>query len=61
MSYFKWGNEMDDCEKVDSDNKWKYYNTSGEIDEEKLTRMVDFLDRHGLWAQFKDEDAVGKR
>jgi hypothetical protein len=57
----QWHHEMRDCEKVDPDNKWTYYNTGAEINAEKITRMVSFLDRHGLWGQFKNEDAAGKR
>jgi len=57
----KWADEMTDCEKVDPDNKWGYYNTLTEIGAEKRTRLVNFLDRHGLWDKFKQEDEAGKR
>jgi len=57
----KWSHEMTDCEKVDPDNKGKYYNTGAEIDAMQAIRLMDFLDRHGLWAKFKEEDAAGKR
>jgi hypothetical protein len=57
----QWDNEMTVCEKVDPDKKWLYYNTSGEIDGVMITRLVDFLGRHNMWGQFKEEDAAGKR
>jgi hypothetical protein len=57
----QWSKEMSVCEKVEPDHKWAYYNTSGEIDGEEITRMVNFLDRHNLWGQFIAEDAAGKR
>ena len=57
----KWNGEMGDCEKVDPDNRFRYYNTSGEIAAEEIARMQHFFDRHGLWTQFMDEDSAGKR
>jgi hypothetical protein len=57
----KWDHEMTDCEKVDPENKWKYYNTGSEIDVIEASRLMDFLHRHGLWEKFKEEDAAGKR
>jgi len=57
----KWTRAMQDCEKVDTEHKFSYYNTIGEIDSELLLRMVHFLSRHSLMADFKAEDASGKR
>jgi hypothetical protein len=57
----KWNHGMTDCEKVDPDNKLRYHNTGGKTDAEEITRMVSFLDRHGLWVQFQAEDKAGKR
>jgi len=57
----EWNHEMDNCQKVDTDNRWKYYNTSGEVDAEKLVRLINFLNRHDLYQKFKEEDAAGKR
>lgn len=57
----KWNGEMQDCGKVDPGQRVRYYNTSGEIAAEEIVRMQHFFDRHGLWSQFKEEDASGKR
>jgi hypothetical protein len=57
----KWTREMRDCKKVDPEHKFEYYNTVAEIDSEELLRMVNFLNRHDLLADFKTEDASGKR
>jgi hypothetical protein len=57
----QWQVEMRDCKNVDPSNYWTYYNTQSEIGAEKSSRMKDFLDRHDLWTQFKQEDTAGKR
>jgi hypothetical protein len=57
----KWDREMSDCEKVDSDNQWRYYNTRAEIAGEEIVRLTNFLDRHQLLGKFREEDAAGKR
>jgi hypothetical protein len=57
----EWSHEMLDCEKVDPENKLKYYNVEGEVEAEKVSRLAAFINRHGLWEQFKTEDAAGKR
>jgi hypothetical protein len=57
----EWAHEMHNCEKVDPDNRFKYQDTMVEIDLERLTRLTKFIDRHGLWNQFKAEDAAGQR
>lgn len=56
-----WGREMTNCEKVDPDNQHKYYNTAAEIMAEQESRLMDFVNRHGLGDKFVAEDAVGKR
>jgi hypothetical protein len=53
--------EMEDCKKIDPDNHSKYFNTASEIHPILLMRLMDYLDRHGLRAQFQAEDAAGKR
>lgn len=57
----EWDSEMTDCEKVDPNNKWTYYNTSEEITEIRHTRLIDFVSRHNLWQEFIAEDGAGKR
>jgi hypothetical protein len=57
----QWEQEMRDCEKVDTDNFRKYNNTQVEIRAEKMSRLLEFLDRHNLVEQFKQEDAMGQR
>jgi hypothetical protein len=52
---------MNECKKVDPEHHSSYYNTSAEVDDTKLSRMLDFLDRHNLYGQFLAEDAAGKR
>ena len=53
-----WAHEMSECTKVDPENKSRYDNTVDEVYVERLMRAEDFLDRHGLWKQFLDEDEV---
>jgi len=57
----KWYKEMVECETVDPPNKFRYYNNEGEIESERFRRSMAFIYRHGLWEQFKAEDAAGKR
>ena len=49
---------MSECTKVNPENKSRYDNTVDEVYVERLMRAEDFLDRHGLWKQFLDEDEV---
>ena len=56
-----WTREMRDCERVDPENKVRYYNTIWEIDGELVVRLSDFIVRHDLMTQFRDEDDAGKR
>jgi hypothetical protein len=56
-----WTHEMRDCQRVDPDNKWTYYNTNGEIWVDEMIRMEDFMRRHQTWDAFIAEDAAGKR
>ena len=56
-----WHREMIACETVDPGNSFKYYNTQSEIASDKSNRLKHFLDRHGLWKQFEQEDLEGKR
>jgi hypothetical protein len=56
-----WLSEMDDCEKVDPTNKRQYQNLEYEILVTEAGRMISFLDRHHLHAQFVAEDKQGHR
>jgi hypothetical protein len=56
-----WESEMGDCGEVDNPNYWKYYNTREEASEVQEHRLINFLDRHHLYAQFRAENAAGKR
>jgi hypothetical protein len=56
-----WAEEMAKCKVVDPENHWKYYNTGAEALAEQSSRETGFIIRHGLWQQFVDEDAAGKR
>jgi hypothetical protein len=56
-----WTGEMIDCRSVDPENKLRYYNISGELASEKLIRFHHFLERHGLYDKFIEEDKAGKR
>ena len=57
----KWDREMTDCEKVDPDNRVKYYCTGAEIAALREVRLLNFLARHDLFPKFIEEDAAGKR
>lgn len=57
----KQNGEMQDCERVDPDNRVKYYNTQEEASEVAESRLINFVSRHNLWAQFYAEDSAGKR
>lgn len=56
-----WRDEMDKCRVVDPANSQKYYNAINESRAEQMMRMMDYLNRHNLWQDFKAEDAAGKR
>jgi hypothetical protein len=56
-----WSSEMKDCQEVDPTNNFKYFNTRTELTAEQQIRLSRFLERHGLWNQFRAEDAAGKR
>jgi hypothetical protein len=57
----KWNSEMRDCMKVDPQTQLQYVFTVSEIDAETALRMMHFLQRHNMLADFKTEDAGGKR
>lgn len=57
----KWSSEMQDCMKVDPQTQLQYVFTVGQIDTEMELRMIHFLQRHNMLADFKTEDAAGKR
>lgn len=47
--------------KVDPRAQLQYVFTVGEIDAETELRMMHFLQRHNMLADFKTEDAAGRR
>jgi hypothetical protein len=53
--------EMRDCLSVDPPHQFQYIVTTDEIDAEELIRTLHFLQRHNMMADFKTEDAAGKR
>lgn len=57
----KWNSEMQDCMKVDRQTQLLYESTVVDIDAETELRMMHFLQRHNMLADFKTEDAAGKR
>ena len=61
VTEFEERKEMAACEEVDPDNRARYYNTVAEIGFDESTRMGDFIQRHGLWKQFIEEDKAGMR
>jgi len=56
-----WSHEMLDCQSVDPENHNLYFNVLGEIEAVMETRLGHFLDRHGLYGKFIEEDEAGKR
>jgi hypothetical protein len=61
MTLNSWGREMSECKSVDPDNLLLYYTVSSEIGGAELLRLTDFIDRHGLFDKFLEEDNAGKR
>lgn len=57
----KWNSELRDCLTVDPPTQLQYIFTVDEIDAETELRMLHFLQRHSMIADFKTEDAAGKR
>jgi hypothetical protein len=57
----KWSSELRDCMKVDPQTQLQYVFTIDEIDAQTELRLMHFLQRHNLMADFKTEDAAGKR
>jgi hypothetical protein len=57
----QWSRGMLDCEEVDPQHHWQYYNVQAEIGFLEAMRYEHFLDRHGMWDKFLAEDAAGKR
>ena len=53
--------EMDACQEIDPLKWHEYYNTSAEMDAERLGRYMDFVRRHGLYERFIKEDKAGMR
>jgi hypothetical protein len=56
-----WRHEMMERQSVDPDHQHTYYNGCEEIDAEQVSRLEDFLQRHGLYDKFLAEDKSGKR
>jgi hypothetical protein len=38
-----WRKEMKECQSVDAEHYWKYYNTKGELWVEEVIRLQDFV------------------
>jgi hypothetical protein len=57
----KWNSELQDCMKVDPQNRLQYFVTVDEVDGEILVRMMHFLQRHNTLKDFVSEDDAGKR
>ena len=55
-----WSEEMNSCKKADPVNKCAYDFTIGEINAEKVIRFGQFLHKHNLVEQFREEDAKGE-
>src|SRR5215831_4094632 len=53
--------EMDACKRVNPGNVYLYMGTESEIAASLSNRYMHFLQRHGLWAKFLEEDTAGKR
>ena len=53
--------EMHDCAVVDEENQHSYLQLAGMFQMEYELRLLDFVTRHHLMAQFMAEDAAGKR
>ncbi len=56
-----WISEMSQCKSVDPENQRRYYNVIWESQADKITRLEKFLDRHGLYDKFIEEDKAGKK
>ena len=52
---------MRDCAVVDEENQHSYLQLAGMFQMEYELRLLDFVTRHHLMAQFVAEDADGKR
>jgi hypothetical protein len=57
----KWNTELRDCLTIDPPTQLQYIVTTDEIDAETLLRTIHYLERHNMMADFKTEDAAGKR
>jgi hypothetical protein len=51
-----WSHEMGECTSVDPENQRRYYNVRGEIQAVMVMRLEAFLERHGLFDKFIEED-----
>ena len=58
---YEWAHEMEQCQQVDSLNLWKYQTTESESHIAFSRRLMSFVQRHNLWAQFVREDQAGAR
>ena len=57
----EWRREMQNCVDVDPENRRSYSNTESELVVVLKRRLGDFIERHGMWSKFLEEDAAGKR
>ena len=61
MTLDKWFSEMAKCRTLDPENVRQYYHTLGDLGFDQASRLENFLDRHGLFDKFLEEDKAGKR
>jgi hypothetical protein len=52
---------MAECRTLDPENVRQYYHTLGDLGFDQASRLEHFLDRHGLYDKFIEEDKAGKR
>ena len=57
----KWNSEMRDCMTVDPPTQLQYLFIVSQTDAETAIRLMHFLQRHNMSADFKTEDLAGKR
>jgi len=60
MTLDKWFSEMAECRTLDPENVRQYYHTLGDLGFDQASRLEHFVDRHGLFDKFLEEDKAGK-
>ena len=54
-------NEIGLCGLIDATNRSNYVSFTAVLEREEKRRMFMFIDRHGYWKQFLQEDGHGER